>query len=109
MVELTEEAAVEIKRIMRDKRLPETGGLRMAIKGGGCAGFEYVLDLAKAPDEFDEQLESHGVPIFVDKKSLLYVGGTQIDFAQGGLLGGQFVFQNPNATGTCGCGTSFSA
>jgi iron-sulfur cluster assembly protein len=109
MATLSETAANEIKKIIKDQGLPETTRLRVGVKGGGCSGFSYLLDLTEdAPTEADEQLESHGVQILVDQKSLLYLSGVEIDFKDE-VMGRGFVFKNPNATSTCGCGSSFSA
>src|SRR6476620_12212410 len=107
---LTEKAANEIKKIVKEQGLPDTETrLRVGVKGGGCSGFSYLLDLTEdAPTEADEQLESHGVQILVDQKSLLYLSGVEIDFKDE-VMGRGFVFKNPNATSTCGCGSSFSA
>ena len=107
---LTEKAANEIKKIVKDQGLPETETrLRVGVKGGGCSGFSYLLDLTEeAAGETDEQMESHGVQILIDSKSLLYLEGTEIDFKQDVIQSG-FVFKNPNATSTCGCGSSFQA
>ena len=83
--------------------------MRIGAKGGGCSGFTYVLDFDRAgPTEFDLTFEQHGVKIVVDKKSEFFMGGTELDFNDG-LLDRGFVFKNPQASGTCGCGTSFSA
>ena len=106
-ITLTDRAANEIKRVLAEKKADAgTTGLRVAIKGGGCSGFSYFLDLENQPRDFDEKLESHGIPIYCDKKSLLFVSGTVIDYDRTRLSGG-FTFENPNAKGTCGCGTSF--
>ena len=84
--------------------------LRVGVKGGGCSGFSYLLDLVEdEPTEADEQMESHGVPMLIDQKSLLYLDGTVIDHRDDGVMGKGFVFKNPNATSTCGCGSSFTA
>ena len=107
---LSETAANEIKKIIKEQGLPETETkLRVGVKGGGCSGFSYMLDLTEeAPAESDEQLEAHGVKILCDMKSYLYLNGTEIDFKDE-VMGRGFVFKNPNATSTCGCGSSFSA
>ena len=109
-ITLSETAAKEIKTIMADQGLPaEKTFLRVGVKGGGCSGFSYLLDLTEDPKaEADEELESHGVKILVDDKSLLYLDGTEIDFRDE-VMGRGFVFKNPNATTTCGCGSSFQA
>jgi iron-sulfur cluster assembly protein len=105
---LSENAAKEIKSIIKDQGLSEAVALRVGVKGGGCSGFSYVLDLTEAPPENDEIMESHGIKILTDRKSYLYLNGTEIDFKDE-VMGRGFVFKNPNATHTCGCGSSFSA
>lgn len=109
-ITLTETAAKEIKDIIRDQNLPaEQTRLRVGVKGGGCSGFSYMLDLTEEPKaETDEEMESHGIKILVDNKSNLYLDGTEIDFKEDMMQKG-FVFKNPNATSSCGCGSSFSA
>jgi iron-sulfur cluster assembly protein len=109
-ITLTELAAKQIKDIIVDQKLPaEQTKLRVGVKGGGCSGFSYLLDLTEeAAGETDEQMESNGVQILIDSKSLLYLEGTEIDFKQDVIQSG-FVFKNPNATSTCGCGSSFQA
>lgn len=107
---LTESAAKEIKSIISEQSLPaETTRLRVGVKGGGCSGFSYVLDLVEdAPGETDETMESNGVQIVCDMKSYLYLNGAEIDFKDE-VMGRGFVFKNPNATSSCGCGHSFQA
>ncbi len=112
-ISLTERAANKVQEILRDRELPETCGLRFAIKGGGCSGFEYEVDLVTNPRRFDmprrsdKVFVSHGTRILIDKKSLLFLEGTEIDWEKRDF-GHAFVYKNPNATGICGCGTSFS-
>jgi len=107
---LSETAAKEIKKIITEQNLPsEQTRLRVGVKGGGCSGFSYMLDLTEEEKtDADEELESNGVKILIDSKSLLYLEGTEIDFKDE-VMGRGFVFKNPNATSTCGCGSSFSA
>ncbi len=107
---LSEAAAKEIKSIIEAQSLPaDKTRLRVGVKGGGCSGFSYMLDLTEEePGESDEQMESSGVAILVDQKSLLYLDGTEIDFRDEVMQKG-FVFKNPNATSSCGCGSSFQA
>ena len=107
---LSEKAAGEIKTIIEQQGLNgEATKLRVGVKGGGCSGFSYMLDLVEEPKgENDEEMESHGVKILVDMKSYLYLNGTEIDFKDE-VMGRGFVFKNPNATSTCGCGSSFTA
>ncbi len=109
-ITLTETAAKEIKSIIKDQSLPEKETkLRVGVKGGGCSGFSYLLDLTEEPiGESDEEMDSNGIRIVVDNKSLLYLEGTEIDFRDE-VMGRGFVFKNPNATTTCGCGSSFQA
>ena len=106
---LSEKAADEIKTIIEQQELDtENVRLRVGVKGGGCSGFSYLLDLTENQKDTDEELEQHGIKIICDPKSLLYLGGVTIDFKDE-LMGRGFVFNNPNATATCGCGSSFSA
>ena len=106
---LSETAAKEIQSIIKDQELDaEKVRLRVGVKGGGCSGFSYVLDLTESQKDSDELFEQHGIKIICDPKSLLYLNGTTIDFRDE-LMGRGFVFSNPNATSSCGCGSSFSA
>jgi iron-sulfur cluster assembly protein len=108
-VQLTETAAREIKTIIQQQELDAAKvRLRVGVKGGGCSGFSYVLDLTETQKDHDEVFEQHGVKIICDPKSLLYLNGVTIDFKDE-IMGRGFVFQNPNATSSCGCGSSFSA
>lgn len=105
---LSETAAKEIRNIIRDQELDtDKVRLRVGVKGGGCSGFSYVLDLTETQKETDELFEQHGIRIICDPKSLLYLNGTTIDFKDE-IMGRGFVFQNPNASTSCGCGSSFS-
>jgi len=88
-------------------REPGALGVRFGIKRTGCSGFGYTVDLANAIAENDEVLEQDGLRLVVDRKALPFVDGTEIDFQRQGLNAG-FVFRNPNATGECGCGESFT-
>jgi len=104
---LTESAIEQVKKLMaRDQR--QGYGLRVAVADGGCSGYSYKLDFDNQQKPEDLILERNGVKVYVDRASVPYLAGTVIDFATG-LYGGGFKFTNPNATGTCGCGTSFSA
>ena len=109
-ITLSESAANEIKSIIEQNKLPAGATrLRVGVKGGGCSGFSYMLDLTEEPKgETDEELEEHGVKILCDMKSYLYLNGVEIDFKSDMMQKG-FVFKNPNATSSCGCGSSFSA
>lgn len=107
-ITLTETAAREIKTIIEQQELEaDKVRLRVGVKGGGCSGFSYILDLTENQKDSDEVIEQHGVTIIVDPKSLLYLGGTTIDFKDEIMERG-FVFSNPNANTTCGCGSSFA-
>ena len=112
-IELTQTAANEIKSIIEKQADaheldPQKVRLRVGVKGGGCSGFSYILDLTEQERETDEKFEKHGVTIVCDPKSYLYLNGVTIDFKDE-VMGRGFVFNNPNASGTCGCGSSFSA
>jgi len=104
---LTESAIRQVKLLLaRDKK--EGHGLRVGVTDGGCSGFSYKLDFDKAQKPEDTVREWDGIKVYVDSKSAPFLKGTVIDFVAG-IYGGGFKFTNPNATGTCGCGTSFSA
>ena len=108
-VNLTERAAKEIQRVISEQKFAGDVWVRIGAKGGGCSGFTYVLDFDQnGPTEFDMTFPQHGVNVVVDKKSEFFMGGTMLDFNDG-LLDRGFVFKNPQATSSCGCGTSFSA
>lgn len=108
-VHITERAAKEIQRVIGEQQFAGEVWVRIGAKGGGCSGFTYVLDFDQTgPTEFDLTFQQHGVNLVVDKKSEFFMGGTTLDFNDG-LLDRGFVFKNPLASGTCGCGTSFSA
>jgi iron-sulfur cluster assembly protein len=108
-VTLTQLAAEEIKRVIAEQALPETIALRVGVAGGGCSGFEYRLGFEEhVDDQADAISQQHGIRIAVDRKSALYLEGTQIDYHQGIDRRG-FVFSNPNAVKSCGCGNSFQA
>ncbi len=107
MVNVTEKAAEQIKTLMTKEKL-EGHGLRVAAIGGGCSGLSYKLNFEKDAAEGDKVYEEHGVRLFVDKKSLIVLNGTILDYTDG-LNGAGFVFSNPNAKSSCGCGSSFSA
>ncbi len=109
MITLTEKAVKEIKRLQTVD--PEAQGaiLRVMVVGGGCSGMSYKLGFEKnEPTADDKVFEQDGVKVIVDKKSFLYLSGTNLNFSDG-LNGTGFTFENPNAKRTCGCGTSFSA
>ena len=107
-VTLTERAAEEVRSIIKEQDLGENTMLRVGVKGGGCSGFSYALDLVDTKGDQDEMFDCFGVHVVCDPKSYLYLNGTEVDFKDE-VMGRGFVFNNPNATSSCGCGSSFSA
>jgi iron-sulfur cluster assembly protein len=105
-ITLTEKAVGEVRRLMQGDNIPESHGLRVSVKGGGCSGFSYVMGFEAEPKESDTVMGAFGLRVFVDPKSLFYISGTVLDFSDG-LNGKGFVFRNPQAARTCGCGSSF--
>jgi iron-sulfur cluster assembly protein len=103
---ITPRAAEEIRKIKASNSIPETHALRLGVKGGGCSGLSYVLAFDERPRENDTVMTIEGLIVHVDPKSLFYLSGTTLDFSDG-LNGRGFVFSNPNAARTCGCGNSF--
>lgn len=106
MIKVTDSAREEAIRLMTEKS-EEGSFIRVGVKGGGCSGLMYDLEFDSTMQEGDKAFENNGVKVVVDKKSFLYLVGTELDFT-GGLNGKGFVFINPNAERTCGCGESFS-
>lgn len=106
-VVLTERAAQEVRSILAHQRAPHGTGVRIAVKGGGCSGFTYVMNFEASVRPDDIVTEQHGVRVIVDPRSLLFLEGTTLEF-QDTLMGRGFVFKNPKATRTCGCGSSFA-
>lgn len=107
MISVTERAAQEIRSIMQEQKLTEGYGVRVGVVGGGCSGLNYTMNFQQEAKSGEKVFESNGVKIFVDLKSYLYLQGTSLDFSDG-LNNRGFVFTNPNAQRTCGCGSSFS-
>ena len=106
MIKVTENAKTKALQLMRDDG-NEGYFIRVGVKGGGCSGLMYELTFDNSLKENDKSFTDNGVEVVVDKKSFLYLVGTTLDFS-GGLNGKGFVFSNPNADRTCGCGESFS-
>ena len=106
-IEITDMAANKIREIMQENGLTE-GGLRVGVKGGGCSGLGYTLALDTEPQPTDKIFEKDGVKVFVDMKSFLYLNGSTLDYKMEGLMQRGFLFSNPNASGSCGCGESFA-
>jgi iron-sulfur cluster assembly protein len=104
-VAITEKAAGKVREFAT-KAGKQRWGLKVAVKGGGCSGLSYVLDIVDAPGEEDKVITQHGVEVFVPKKSFVFLAGMTLDFSDG-LNGKGFQFHNPNAKKVCGCGTSF--
>ncbi|NOR28612.1 MAG: iron-sulfur cluster assembly accessory protein [Lutibacter sp.] len=108
MIKVSEIAKKKVLELMNDDNYnPTTDFVRVGVKSGGCSGLSYELTFAKEKKEDDKLFEDNGVKIIVDKKSFLYLVGTTLEYS-GGLNGTGFVFNNPNAQRTCGCGESFS-
>lgn len=107
MIKVKDSAREEVKRLINSKESSEGSFIRVAVKGGGCSGLMYELNFDSELKDSDKVFEDNGVKIVVDKKSYLYLIGTELDYS-GGLNGKGFVFVNPNASRTCGCGESFS-
>ena len=104
-ISISKEAVDHVRQFAEQGDMPETN-LRVGVKGGGCSGLTYVLDMVQEPVEGDKVIEEHGMKLFVDRKSYVFLAGTILEYS-GGLNGKGFVFNNPNAKTTCGCGTSF--
>ena len=110
-VQLTEKAIKELTKIIAEQTMPEGTMVRASVSGGGCSGFMYSLGFEEAQnvdEKIDKIIDQEGLKLVVDKKSLLYMEGTTIDFHED-LNKRGFVFENPSATKTCGCGSSFQA
>jgi iron-sulfur cluster assembly protein len=106
VITLTENAAKEIRKVKAENGLGDDVPVRIGIKGGGCSGFTYTFDFDSKKSKFDLEFESNGMKVLVDKKSHLYIDGTEIDWSYS-LMDRGLKFKNPSAKGSCGCGTSF--
>ena len=107
MITVTENAKNHALRLIRDENRAEGTFIRVGVDGGGCSGLSYKLEFDDTLKEGDQMFEDKGIKIVVDRKSFLYLVGTELEYT-GGLNGKGFVFNNPNASRTCGCGESFS-
>lgn len=108
-INVSEAASVEIKKFLAgEEDLPETAGLRVRVVPGGCSGFQYSLNIEEESRPGDFLVDQHGVKLFIDMFSAQYLNGVTVDYTSN-MMGSGFTFENPNATGGCGCGTSFSA
>jgi iron-sulfur cluster assembly protein len=106
-ITITPDALRQVRFLMR-KQGKETGGLRIGVKGGGCSGLSYVMNLEDSPTERDFVYEFDGLPVYVDKRSARFLDGIQLDYTTQNLLEGGWKWTNPNAARSCGCGTSFT-
>ncbi len=106
MIQLTENAIQEVQRMIERENKPGSG-LRLSVKGGGCSGYSYAIDLEAQAKEGDKIFEASGIKVYVDGKSYFLLNGSTLDYTKG-MMGGGFNFQNPNAKGSCGCGASFT-
>lgn len=106
-IEITEAAVAAVKLAMEEEKAPAETYLRVGVRAGGCSGYSYVLAFEGSAREDDRIIEKDGVRVLVDPKSETILAGTTLDYSSG-LNGQGFVFKNPNATGGCGCGSSFT-
>jgi len=104
---VTERAAEEIKKFMAEQDVPATAGLRVRVVPGGCSGFQYSMNVEEVADPDDEVIETDGIKVFIDPLSKRFLNGVRLDYVTS-IMGSGFTFENPNATGSCGCGSSFS-
>jgi len=107
MITVSDSAKVQVEKLLNEEGLPNGSFVRVGVKGGGCSGLMYEMDFDNKRKDGDQEFEDKGVKIVVDKKSFLYLVGTELRYS-GGLNGKGFEFYNPNANRTCGCGESFS-
>lgn len=105
-ITLSENAVQQLRRIMQEQNVPEGYGLRVGVKGGGCSGFSYLLGFDQQKDK-DQVFEVSGIDVLIERTHSMYLVGMEIDWYEG-LNNRGFIFNNPNASSTCGCGTSFS-
>ncbi len=106
-IAVTPTAAAEVRKYMEENGSPENAGLRVGVLPGGCSGFQYGLNIEDEPAEDDLVVEVGGLTLFVDPFSMQYLGGVEIDYVTT-FQGSGFTFNNPNASGGCGCGSSFT-
>ncbi len=106
MITVSNKAVGKIKDILQAEQKND-GFIRVGIKGGGCSGFTYLLDIEEKETDGDQIFDFNGVKVLIDSKSMIYLAGVELDYTDG-LNGSGFIFNNPNATNTCGCGDSFA-
>lgn len=107
MLTLTETAVTEVRKFIEQENAGPDAGLRIRVVPGGCSGFSYSMQIEDGPRQGDEILDQAGLRVFVDLFSRQYLDGVQVDYVNS-VMGSGFTFSNPNATGSCGCGSSFS-
>ena len=107
MIQLTEKAVNKVKEILETQD-PKPAGLRIAVVGGGCSGFNYSMAFENTPGLLDKTYDFDGLKVYIDQASMLYLDGAEVDFVET-FEGSGFKFNNPNVRSTCGCGSSFSA
>ena len=105
---LTDTAAEKVRDFIKDLKATENAGLRVSVLPGGCSGFQYGLNIEETFEPDDEIFDIEGIKIFIDPFSSQYLDGVEIDYTTN-MMGQGFIFKNPNATGGCGCGSSFTA
>jgi len=106
MINVTQPAAERVKHLLDERGTP-AHGLRLGVRGGGCSGLSYYMDLIAGPEKTDRILDFYGLPVFVDPKSFLFLDGIELDY-NSGITNHGFQFRNPNAKSNCGCGQSFT-
>jgi iron-sulfur cluster assembly protein len=107
MIKVSDSAKAQVDKLLQEESRPSGSFVRVGVEGGGCSGLMYQLNFDHEMKEGDQVFEDNGVKVVVDKRSFLYLVGTELEYT-GGLNGKGFVFKNPNASRTCGCGESFS-
>jgi iron-sulfur cluster assembly protein len=107
MIQMTDRAVDKVKEILEQQE-PKPAGLRIAVVGGGCSGFNYSMAFEENPGMLDKTYQFNGLKVFIDQASLLYLDGASVDYVET-LEAAGFKFENPNVRSTCGCGSSFSA
>ena len=107
-ITVTPNAVAEVQKFMEEQGAADTAGLRVAVLPGGCSGFQYGLNIEDEPQDDDDIVDLNGIRLFVDPFSGQYLDGVEIDYVTT-MMGAGFTFKNPNASGGCGCGSSFTA
>src|ERR1700754_4595140 len=107
MLTLTTNAVSEVRKVMEGEKAGPESGFRIRVVPGGCSGFSYSMQIEDAPRQGDDIIDHEGLRVFVDMFSRQYLDGVQVDYVNS-VMGSGFTFNNPNATGSCGCGSSFS-